>query len=70
MDKNKLLYFIKDRGYKVEDFLRKVKLDKGKFYRRINNKSFTVKEIWKIAEVLKLTAEDIDSIFFADYVSK
>lgn len=70
MDKNKLLYFIKDRGYRVKDFLLAVELDKGKFYRRIQNNSFTVKEIWDIANILKLTAEDIDSIFFANYVSK
>lgn len=69
MDKNKLLYFIKDRGYKVEDFFEAVNLSKGKFYRRCNNSSFTIKEIWTIAELLKLTIEDINSIFFAKYVS-
>jgi len=70
MDKNKLLYFIKDRGYKVEDFCREIGLNKSKLYRRINNQSFVISEIWKIAEFLNLTLDDINSIFFANYVSQ
>ena len=69
MDKNKLLYFIKDRGYKVEDFLIKLDMSKGKFYRRCNNKSFSIQEIWEIAKLLNLTVEEINSIFFVDFVS-
>lgn len=69
MDKNKLLYFIKDRGYKVEDFCEKIGMSKNKLYRRINNESFLISEIWKIAEFLNLTLDDINSIFFANYVS-
>lgn len=41
----------------------------GQFYRRVNNESFLVKEIWTIAEFLNLTLDDINSIFFVDYVS-
>lgn len=69
MDKNKLLYFIKDKGYRIDEFCKAVDLDKGKFYRRLKNKSFTVQEIWNIAEFLNLTLDEINSIFFADYVS-
>jgi transcriptional regulator with XRE-family HTH domain len=70
VDKNKLLYFIKDRGYKVEEFCEKVGLNTSKFYRRINNESFLISEIWKIAEFLNLTLDDINSIFFVNYVSE
>ena len=69
MDKNKLLYFIKDKGYKVEEFCNAVGLSKGKLYRRIKNNSFTIQDIWSIGKFLNLTLEDINSIFFADYVS-
>jgi predicted transcriptional regulator len=69
MDKNKLLYFIKNRGYKVEEFCEKVGMNKSKLYRRIKNNSFVISEIWKISEFLNLTLDDINSIFFANYVS-
>ena len=69
MDKNKLLYFIKNQGYKVSEFCEKIGMSTGQFYRRVNNESFLVKEIWDIAEFLNLTLDDINSIFFAKYVS-
>lgn len=69
MDKNKLLYFIKNRGYKIEDFCEKLGISKGIFYRRLKNERFTVNEITNIAKVLDLSLEDINSIFFADFVS-
>lgn len=69
MDKNKLLYFIKAKGYKVDEFCVQVGLSKGKFYRRINNNSFSIEDIWRIGKFLELTLDDINSIFFADYVS-
>ena len=69
MDKNKLLYFIKDRGYQIDVFCDSIGMSRSAFYRKINNARFLVPEIWRIADLLKLTAADIDSIFFADYVS-
>ena len=69
MDKNKLLYFIKDRGYKVDEFCKQAGFGKSQFYRRVNNESFTVKEIWAISEFLNLTLDDINSIFFANFGS-
>lgn len=69
MDKNKLLYFIKDRGYKVEEFLELIKMSKAAFYRRLKDENFSIQEIWKIKDSLELTLDDINSIFFAKYVS-
>lgn len=71
MDKNKLLYFIKDRGYKnIEDFCEKLGMSYSAFYSKCRNSRFVLNEIWKIAEFLNLTTADINSIFFADMVSK
>ena len=70
MDKNKLLYFIKDRGYKVEDFCKAIGMSYSAFYARCRESKFVLSEIWDISEVLKLSLEDINSIFFVKIVSK
>lgn len=69
MDTNKLLYFIKDRGYRVEDFCREMGMSISTFYRRCNENTFRIKDVWNISKFLKLTQEDINSIFFANMVS-
>lgn len=69
MDKNKLLYFIKDKGYRIEDFCREMDMSVSTFYRRCKEDSFRVKDIWHISEFLNLTQEDVNSIFFANMVS-
>ena len=69
MDKNKLLYFIKDRGYKVEEFCEKLGLSYSAFYSKCRYEKFLIGDIWKIADILKLSLEDIESIFFVNYVS-
>lgn len=69
MDRNKLLYFIKDRGYRIDDFCKAIKMGKASFYKYCANDTFKVKHIRTIAKVLNLTQEDVDSIFFVDLVS-
>ena len=69
MDKNKLLYFIKDRGYTIETFCEILDMSYSAFYGKCRENRFLLKEIWKISELLKLSIDDIDSIFFANYVS-
>lgn len=69
MDKNKLLYFIKDRGYKVESFCEKLGLSYAAFYGKCKENRFLLKEIWDISDLLNLTIDDIVSIFFANKVS-
>ena len=69
MDKNKLLYFIKDRGFNINDFCRAIDMSYASFYAKSRNNKFFLKEIWTIASVLKLGLEEINSIFFAEYVS-
>ena len=69
MDKNKLLYFIKDRGFSIKDFCEAIKMSYSSFYKKLNGSKFLIGEIWQMSEFLNLTIEDINSIFFADYVS-
>lgn len=69
MDKNKLLYFIKDRGYKLEDFCLKLGMSYAAFYGKCRDNRFILSEIWKIKDILELSLEDVKSIFFANYVS-
>ena len=69
MDKNKLLYFIKDRGYKVEEFCELLGISYAAFYGKCRENRFLLYEIWKIRDILKLTLDDVTSIFFASKVS-
>ena len=69
MDKNKLLYFVRDRGYRLDDFFAGIGMARTTFYRKCQNDSFTTSEVWKIANFLNLSLDDINSIFFAKYVS-
>lgn len=69
MDKNKLLYFIKDRGYTIEDFCKNIDMGYAAFYGKCRDNRFLLWEIWQIAEFLKLTLDDVNSIFFAKMVS-
>ena len=70
MDKNKLLYFIKDRGFTVESFCEFVGMSYSSFYGKCKNSKFLLSDIWKITDVLKLSQEDMCSIFFANIVSQ
>lgn len=69
MDKNKLLYFVKDRGYKVNDFCKAIDMSYAAFYGKCRDSRFFLNEIWKIADVLHLSLDDIASIFFTNMVS-
>ena len=69
MDKNKLLYFIKDRGYKVEEFCKVLGMGYSAFYGKCRDNRFLLCEIWDISEKLNLTYDDVYSIFFEKHVS-
>ncbi len=69
VDKNKLLYFVKDRGFSVAGFCEAIDMSYSKFYGKCTAERFTISDIWKIMDVLKLSLEEIGSIFFAKYVS-
>lgn len=69
MDKDKLLYFIKRRGLRVQDFCEQIGMSYASFYGKCKDNKFLLSDIWKIAEFLELTIEDVNSIFFANMVS-
>lgn len=70
MDKNKLMYFLKDRKFTVDTFCKSVKISKSGLYSKCYHNSFTLSDIDKIVRVLNLTVDEMVSIFFADYVSQ
>lgn len=68
MDKLRLLYEIKSKGYKVKDFCKIVGISSSAFSKKINGKSeFTLGEIKRICNTLEI--KDPMPIFFAEWVS-
>jgi len=55
----------------VEDAARAIGMDKATLYRRLNGGgcTFTIAEADKLASVLNLTADELNKIFFAQYVA-
>lgn len=70
MDKNKLMYFLKDRNFTVDAFCKATGISKSSFYGKCYRNSFTLADIDKIVDVLKLTVDEMLSVFFADFVSQ
>ncbi len=55
----------------IEELARAVGVDRATLYRRISSGggSFTIEEADKIAKVLSLSADELNKIFFAQYVT-
>lgn len=63
-DVNKLDYFIKSRGYTRDTLLKEWGISQTSYYKKRNNPySFTLKDVDNLKKILKLTNEDIASIF-------
>lgn len=62
---------IRRKGYNPRTFSNKLGIDPSTLYRRYanNGEDFTIGEAEAIAEVLDLTNEEFDSIFFASSVA-
>ena len=70
MDANKLRGKITECGMTVGEFCEKAYFNRSTFDRKIHGKSdFTLGEIQKIAQILKLSEEDLRNIFFAKLVT-
>lgn len=68
MDRLKLEYEIKNKGYTIKEFCRIIGMSRSAFYRKCIGKSeFTQGEIQRIVDVLEL--ESPMGIFFAEKVS-
>lgn len=49
-----------------EELASKIGISKSSFYKCLQKSNFKLSEIYKIAEILNLTSEDIKKIFFGD----
>lgn len=68
---DKLRGKIVERRMTVGDVADKIGVDRSTLYRRLNgfSGSFTIDEADKIATVLDLTPDELNRIFFAQYVA-
>ena len=64
---NKLRGKIAESGINISELSKLIGIDKSTFYRKMDDAegSFTVKEVYCIADVLELSAEDVHNIFFS-----
>lgn len=66
---NKLKGKIVEKGYNVATLAKEMGMDKGTFYRKLNNEGdFSIKEADKIIEILSLGRDEFNSIFFSQEV--
>ena len=68
---NKLKGKIVENGMSVTDLADMIRIDKATFYRKLNanGETFLIKEADAIAKALNLTGEEVNAIFFAQYVA-
>lgn len=65
-DKNLLYYFVKRAGFKNKDIAEAIGITSAGYSLKISNKSdFRQSEIKTICDMLSLTAEERDRVFFA-----
>ena len=66
-DKNLLYYFVKRAGFKNKDIAEAIGITSAGYSLKISNKSdFRQSEIKTICDMLKLTVEERDRVFFAN----
>lgn len=66
-DKNLLHYFVKRAGYKNKDIAEAIGITPAGYTLKISNKSdFRQGEIKTICDMLELTVEERDRVFFAN----
>lgn len=68
---DKLKATLKEKGMSVEEVSKLIGIDKSTFYRKLasDGATFTVGEVDKMSKALSLTVEEINAIFFSDYVA-
>ena len=65
-DKNLLYYFVKRAGFKNKDIAKAIGITSSGYTLKISNKSdFRQSEIKTICDLIGLTAEERDRVFFA-----
>ena len=68
---NKLKGKIVEKGMSVAELAEIVQIDKATFYRKLsaNGETFLIREADAISRALELTGEEVNAIFFAQYVA-
>lgn len=68
---NKLKAKLVEVGMNVDELSEKIGIDRATFYRRLsaNGETFSIKEADRIIKELKLTKDDVNSIFFSQFVA-
>lgn len=68
---NKLKGKIVENGLSVQQLAEIVNIDKATFYRKLqsNGETFLIREADAISKALHLTLDEVNAIFFAQYVA-
>ena len=68
---NKLRGKIIENGLSVKDLADKLSMDRSTLYRKMNSEgdTMTISDAKKISKILNLSLEEVNSIFFSDFVA-
>lgn len=68
---NKLKAKLVENGMNVEDLSERIGMDRATLYRRLssNGDTFSIKEADKIIKELSLTKDEVNAIFFSQFVA-
>lgn len=69
MNERKLKAKCVEMGMNIESISKAIGIDKSTFYRKMEKESFTIREANKISSKLKLTHDEVMTIFFSEYVA-
>ena len=69
MNERKLKAKCIELGKNVESVSRAIGIDKSTFYRKMKDETFSIKEANRICSELKLSHDEVMSIFFDNFVS-
>lgn len=68
---NMLKFKIIEKGWNVEKIAKKIGIDRSTFYRKMNDtgSEFTIREADYIARLLDLNYDEVNEIFFSNFVA-
>ncbi|MEQ2400107.1 helix-turn-helix domain-containing protein [Peptoniphilus hominis (ex Hitch et al. 2025)] len=68
---NKLRGKIIENGLSVKDLADKLEMDRSTLYRKMNSEgdTMTISDAEKISKILDLSLEEVNSIFFSEFVA-
>lgn len=68
---NKLRGKIIEKGLSVKELAEKLQMDRSTLYRKMNSEgdTMTISDAEKISKILNLSLEEVNSIFFRDFVA-